>query len=449
MTQTITRQLASFAVAPHEVPADVVHAVRRALVDYAGVSRAGTRHEAWEITLRLIERLEATGRCRIIGSDRCTDSFHASTINAVAAHVLDFDDTILPTRAHLSAALFPPLLAEAERRGWTMHQIIEAFAVGFEISSRINECVYPSIHLRGWQGTGIAGGAGAAAAVGRLMGLDADRMVHAIGIAAGGAAGLIATFGSMTKALNIGRAGALGLQSAFLAADGFTSNEDILGSARFLDLFDDAPRRDVLVNGLGQRWSVLRNGYKPYPCGFVAHAMIEAVRTLRARRATGDGLVKLTLRVSAESTQLMGNGDPSNELEAKFSLSYNAAVAWVDGNVTPAAFEHETVQDRRYRSVMAVTAISSSGDVRQDEAIAECTFADGTSDTVHVEHAKGTSIRPMTDEDLRDKFTALTQSSGLADTNALYALIMTGVDELASNVLDHLCGGVPAERTPT
>jgi 2-methylcitrate dehydratase PrpD len=449
MTGTITRQLAEFALASHKLPDEVDHAARRALVDHAGVSIAGTRHAAWHIALRLIGRLESAGRCRIIGSELRADSFNAALINGIAAHVLDFDDTILPTRAHLSAALFPPLFAEGERQGWTIGQVLEAFAIGFEISARINECVYPSVHLRGWQGTGVAGAAGAAAAIGRLIQLSEERMVHAIGIAAAGAAGPIATFGSMTKALNIGRAGALGLQSAFLAADGFTSNDDMLGAARFLDLFDDAPRRNTLVEGLGQDWAVLRNGYKPYPCGFVAHAMIEAVCELRARRGSPDGLARLALRVSQESTQLMGNTDPSNELEAKFSLAYSAAVAWVDGNVTPAAYENETVRDRRYRSVMAATTILSCPDVRQDEAVAEGTFTDGTSDVAHVEHARGTSICPMTDEDLLAKYQALLESSGIEDGGPLYRLITSGSSEPASRFMDHLCGVHTYTRKPS
>lgn len=447
-TTTVTQQLAQFASTPRKLPSEVEHAVRRALLDYAGVSIAGTRHEAWHVAHRLIERLDARGQCRIVGSQRRTDSFHAALVNAVAAHVLDFDDTILPTRAHLSAALFPPLLAEGERQSWTLGQIIDAFAVGFEISARINECIYPSIHLRGWQGTGIAGGAGAAAAVGRLIGLDAERMVHAIGIGAAGAAGLIATFGSMSKALNIARAGALGLQSALLAADGFTSNDDMLGRARFLDLFDDAPRRDMLIEGLGHHWAVVRNGYKPYPCGFVAHAMIEAVRELRARAGRADGLTRLELRVSAESTQLMGNADPNTELEAKFSLAYNAAVAWVDGNVTPAAFEDDAVRDPRYRSAMAACVLRSSPQVRQDEAYAEATFADGTTQSMHVAHAKGTSIRPMTDQDLLEKYSAALASAGIHDGRTLHALIMTETDIAAARIMDHLCTG-PADSHGT
>ena len=444
-SQTVTRSVAEFVATSgaDALPDDVVHAVRRAIVDFAGVALAGTRHESWHIAHDMVARLGTGGRCRIIGSEHRTDCLNAALINGIAAHVLDWDDTILPTRAHLSAALLPALLAEGELRGWTMRQVIHAFAIGFEIQSRLNHCIYPSVHLRGWQGTGIVGGIGTAAAAGRLMGLDADRLVHAMGIAATGAAGLIATFGSMSKALNIGRAGASGLQSAHLAALGFTSHDDILGSARFLDLFDDAPRRDLIADGLGSPnlgndWAILRNGYKPYPCGFVSHAMIEAVRSLRARRGRSDGLRRLVLRVSPESTQLMGNRDPRNELEAKFSLVYEAAVAWIDGNVTPAAFEAATVQDRRYRGVMSVVEIVVSETIRQDEAFAEGAFEDGATQSVHVEHAKGTSIRPMTDADLLDKFTAALAMGGIADGRPLYDLIITMTDAPAAAILDHL-----------
>lgn len=438
--KTITLRLAEFATGAHTIPAEVEHAVRRALVDFAGVAAAGTHHEAWHITHGMIRQLGTQGRCRIIGADERTDPLNAALINAIAAHVLDFDDTILPTRAHLSAPLFPALIAEGELNGWRMSQMIEAFAVGFEIAARTNECVYPSIHLGGWQGTAIAGGVGAAAATGRLLGLDTDRMVQAIGVALAGAAGPIATFGSMSKALNVGRAAMLGLQSAYLAGGGFTSHDDMLGKARFLDLFDAAPRREMLVDGLGTTWTVLRNGYKPYPCGFVAHAMIEAVRTLRAKRASAEGLGQLVLRVSPESTQLMGNPDPSTELEAKFSLVYNAAVAWLDGNVTPAAFEPACIGDPRYRPIMRVIEIRTDKSVRQDESFADATFVDGSKAQVHVEHAKGTSIRPMSDEDLYDKFAAALAESGFSDFGALHRLIMTGREEPVAALMDHLAG---------
>lgn len=107
-----------------------------------------------------------------------------------------------------------------------------------------------------------------------MLDLGPKATAHAIGIAA---------FGSMSKPLNIGRAGASGLQSALLASLGYTSHADILGAGKFLEQYDDEPRHNVLIDSLGERWSIRENGYKPYPCGFVAHAAIDAARRAGAR----------------------------------------------------------------------------------------------------------------------------------------------------------------------
>ena len=430
MTASLTRKLADFAVDPayDDLPKPVIHAVRRAILDSVGVSVAGARHPAARMLVDMVKGLGTGGRCGIVGSNHRTDAVNAALANGVAAHVLDWDDTILPTRAHLSAALLPALIAESEIQGWTLRQIIPAFAVGFELQARLNHAIYPSVHLRGWQGTGIAGGAGTAAAIGRMKKLDADRIVHAMGIAATNASGLIATFGSMSKPLNIGRAGASGLQSAYLASLGYTSNPDIFGSGRFLEMFDDNPRHEILTGRLGEAWSILENGYKLYPCGFVAHAMIDAVRDLRVKAGKIGKLKRLRLTVSPESTHLMGNADPINELQAKFSLLYDAAVAWNDGHVTPAAFDMPAVRDPRHRSVMAVTGITSSATVKQHEAHARAEFEDGSSLSTHIAHARGTPERPLTDRDLIDKFDAAMVLGELQGGAELASLILESED---------------------
>jgi 2-methylcitrate dehydratase PrpD len=437
---TPTQRVSAFAIDRtfDRLPDDVIHAVRRAILDSIGVSVAGTRHSASQKTIELVTGMGTGGPCHLIGSNCPVSPFDAALANGVTAHVLDWDDTILPTRAHLGAVLLPPLVAAAEIEGWTIGQILPAYAVGFEIQSRLNHAVYPSIHLRGWQGTGIVGGIGTAACLSRLLGLGADQVAHAIGIAATNASGLVATFGSMSKALNLGRAGASGLQSAYLARLGFTSNPDILGAGRFLEMYDDSPRHGIVTEKLGEQWSILENGYKPYPCGFVAHAMIDAVRDLRAKVGPDAQPKRLCLKVSPESTHLMGNPDPKNELEAKFSLLYEASVAWVDGNVTPAAFDEKTVRDPRYRSVMAITSIEATTDVAQHEAHAEGEFDSGRVERIHVRHARGTQARPMTDDDLREKFFAACNMGGINEAGELAALVMNGDKEPAGQLLSRL-----------
>ncbi len=438
--QSTTLGIAEFAVDPRhdEIGADVAHAVRRAILDSVGVAAAGTRHPACAKVIAMIESLGADGQCRIIGSPVRTDPVNAALANGVLAHVFDWDDTLLPTRAHLSATLLPALMAAGESRGWTFTQAISAFAVGFEIAARINLAVYPSIHHRRWQGTGMAGGAGTAAAVGRLLGLSPDQIAHAMGIAATNASGLRATYGSMSKPLNIGRASASGLQSALLAARGFTSHPDILGDGKFLEMYADEPRHELLAEGLGEHWSVIDNGYKPYPCGFVAHATIDAVRDLRAKAGDGAELARLRLRVSPESMRLMDKTNPRNELEGKFSLIYDAAVAWTEGNVSPAAFEDEAICDPRYRDVMALTEITVGEDVAQHEAHASAALTDGRTLDVYVEHARGTSARPMSEDDLRQKFALGLEIGGYRDADTLAEFLMKAEADPIGHILDAL-----------
>lgn len=446
--ESSTLRIAKFAVDPRheEIGDEVAHAVRRAILDSIGVAAAGTRHPASGKVIAMIEGLGATGPCRIIGSSLRADPVNAALANGVLAHVFDWDDTILPTRAHLSAVLLPALMAAGETRGWTFEQIIPAFAVGFEIASRTNLAVYPSIHMRRWQGTGMAGGAGVAAAVGRLLGLSPSEIANAIGIAATNASGLRATYGSMSKALNIGRAGASGLQSVLLAARGFTSHPDMLGEGKFLEMYDDNPRHDALTDALGKRWSILENGYKPYPCGFVAHATIDAVRELRAQAGEGVALTCLRLRVSPESMRLMNKIDPRNELEAKFSLVYDAAVAWIDGNVSPAAFEDAAIADPRYRGVMALTEVMVEERIAQHEAYAAAELSDGRSLQVHVVHPRGTKERQMSDSDLLQKFDLGLGIGGFDGADAVADFIMTARTERLGRILDLLSAGYRGEQ---
>ena len=421
----LTRALAAFAVDTDNggIEAGVRHAVRSAVLDSFGVTIAGTRHPAARIVVDTIGALDSTtGSSTIVGSTRRADAMNAALANGLMAHVLDWDDTLLPMRLHQSATLLPALLAVGEPRGWSGADLLPAFAVGFEIQARLAAAVTPEMQERGWHGTGIVGGVGVAAALARLLGLDAIATAHAMGIAATGGAGLVATFGSMSKALNLGRAGALGVQSALLAERGFTSHPDIVGSGRFLGMYDDEPRLDGLLDELGSRWAVTDNGYKPYPCGVVAHATIDGVRELRAALG-GPMPAAIRLTVPPETVRLMGNPEPATSLEAKFSVRYAAAVAWIEGEVLPEAFEDGRVTDPRYREAMAHVDVEVRSDLAQHETIVEVEPDDGERRALHVEHARGSAARPMSDDELAEKFRAACRIGGNPHADRLIAAV--------------------------
>ena len=154
------------------------------------------------------------------------------------------------------------------------------------------------------------------------------------------------------------------------------------------------------------------NGFKPYPCGMVAHAAIDAVRELRGLASVDAELMFLRLRVSPETLSMMGIPDPRTGLQGKFSVRYEAAVAWVEGDVAPAAFEDVAVQRDEYQKVMARTVVDSDVGVAQQEAYAEVQTSDGERHAVHVPFARGTVQQPLTDDDLHAKFRTACATSG-------------------------------------
>jgi 2-methylcitrate dehydratase PrpD len=437
--QSLTDQVAAFAVGRSFgiLTTDVDRAARRALLDFIAVAVAGTRHPAWSIAAQTMQDLAVVGPCRLIASALSADPFHAALANGVAAHVLDWDDTLLPARVHLSAALFPPLLAIGEIRNRRLRDILPAFVVGFEIAARLSRALYPSMHQRRWHSTALVAAVGAAIAVGRLLGCNREEIHHGIGIAANSAGGLMSSFGSMSKALNIGRAGALGLQSACLAARGYQSHSDVLGAGDFLEKYEPFPKRELLTEGLGEKWAILENAFKAYPCGFVAHGAIDAVRELRGAAGAAP-LRRLAVRVAPEAMQLMGNVDPHTELEAKFSLTYNIALAWVHGNVTPAGFEQQAIWDRQVRAIMKITTIAADAGLTQGEADAEAEFPEGPRTKAGALHARGTNHRQVSDDQLLTKYSEAIVLGGVAHAEGLGETIMRGDDLAAGFLMDKL-----------
>ena len=415
-TRSLTAELADFALETDaaRLPAGVRHAVRRAVLDSIGVAIAGASHPASRIVVDSLTDVTGRGTATLIGFPRRADVVGATLANGVMAHVLDWDDTLLPTRLHLSATLVPALLATGETTDASGRDLVAAFAVGFEIQARLAHAVSPAMPERGWHGTGVVGGIGVAAAVSRMLRSSALQTTHAMGIAGTAAAGLVATFGTMAKALNLGRAGAAGVHSAQLAAGGFTSHPDLVDTGRFLRMYDDAPRVDAVADALGSRWAILENGYKPYPCGVVAHAAIDAVLELRAQAPSAEIPTTIHLTVSPETVRLMGNPRPRNGLEAKFSVAYAAAAAWLDGTVVPGSFEDAAVADATRQRLLRMVRIQASGEVSQDEAVCAIGTRSGWTGTARIAHARGTRARPLDDNELRAKFFTACEVGGNA-----------------------------------
>jgi len=406
VTQTLARYLVQSRW--EDIPPRVRHEAARALVNFMGCALGAARHRTTESALAAVREVAGPPQATVFGRAERLDILNAAFINGIAAHVLDFDDT--HARAiHPSAPVFPALLALAEWRSTNGAELAHAFVLGVEAEERVGLSVFPEHYEAGWHITGTAGVFGAAAAAGKLLGLGERQMTWALGIAATQSAGLQAMFGTDCKSLHPGSAARNGLTAALLAANGFTSSERAIEAPRGFGRvtstkFDPA----VITEGLGERFELLSNMYKPYACGLVVHAAIDGCISICRENALGpDDVGAVELDVSPLVAKLTGNPSPQTGLEGKFSVYHACAAAIVHGAAGEAQFSDACVRDPRVVAVRGLVTTREDAAIGRTEARVTIRSRDGRSFTLHVEHALGSLKRPMSDADLEAKFRGL------------------------------------------
>jgi len=403
----VTRALARNIVSSRftYIPAPVRHEAARALLNWCGCAIGASRHETTENALASVLPFAGGPQAQILGRSERVDCLHASLINGISSHVFDFDDT--HARAiHPSAPVLPALLALAEWKKISGADLVHAFVLGVEAECRVGLSVFPEHYMAGWHITGTAGVFGAAAAAGKLLGLNEQQMCWALGIAATQSAGLREMFGSMCKSLHPGRAAQNGLGAALLAANNFTSSEQGIEAKRgFGQVMSSRFDPSIITAEWGKRWELMSNMYKPFACGLVVHGTIDGCIRLRNEYGlTPDMIERVDLKVSPIVFELTAKENPQTGLEGKFSVYHAAAVALRSGRAGEAEFSDASVLDP------ATVALRKKVRIERDESIGRVqshvfiTLTDGRRLELRVEQALGTLERPMSDADLEAKF---------------------------------------------
>lgn len=408
----VTRILSNFLVASRyeDIPQDVRHEASRAVLNALGCAIGTARHETVDNALAAVSPYAGPPQACIYGRPERLDVLHAALVNGISMHVLDFDDTH-ERAVHPSAPVLPAVLAYAEWQKRSGRDLVHAFVLGVEAEVRIALSVFPEHYDIGWHITGTAGVFGSAAAMGKLLGLNEQRMTWALGIAATQAAGLREMFGSMCKSLHPGRAAQNGLTAALLAAQGFTSSDRAIEAPRgFAHVTSTKFDPSVITDGLGSRYELSRNMYKPYACGLVVHAVIDACIQLKQSPKLELGNIEsVELRVNPRVLELTGKRTPQNGLEGKFSVYHAAAAALVHGAGGEAQFADDVVRSAELVALRDRVSAVADAQVHKMEAHVTIRLRDGALIEKHVQRALGSVERPMSDRDLEDKFRGLTE----------------------------------------
>ena len=401
-----------------DMPGDVQHLGKRAILDTVGVSLAASRDHGVGILMETLTGRMGKGVASVIGRDFQTDSLSAALLNGVLAHALDFDDVNDSCMGHPSAPLVPAVLALGQELNASGDRVLEAFLIGFELECKLGLAIGNAHYAKGWHATATTGTMAAAAACAKLLGLDRDKIGMALGIAASSSAGMRINFGTMTKPFHVGQAARAGLMAALLASNGFTANADILDHPiDYTRVFADKGEADSsrIVGTLGNPWDIVSPGLvvKKYPCCNSTHRTIDATLALAQEHSPSPADLESVIITMPPGEDIpLIYSKAATGLEGKFSMQYCVASAILDGRVNLGTFEQASVDRPEVQRLSGLVKLES--DDSQEPVVVnagghvDVTFnmAGGQSFTRRIEKARGTPTEPLTDEELKEKFTS-------------------------------------------
>ncbi|HJN04796.1 MAG TPA: MmgE/PrpD family protein, partial [Alphaproteobacteria bacterium] len=346
-TPSLTREAAAFAVALtfDDLPDEVLRLSRRCILDGFAVMLAGTEQPALSVMRRYVESIGGAPQSRLIGDASARVPAHLAALwHGLAGHAMDWDDTQLaegPGRPYglLTHPTVPPLsaaLAVSDLLGGVDGKtFLTAFNAGFEAECKIAEAINPDHYMRGFHTSGTIGTFGSAVTAAKLLGLDADGIATAIGIAASMAAGIRANFGTMTKPLHVGRSSENGVTAALLAREGFTANKEALdGTWGYLTIAGPGGEPELVLGRFGKPFSMAQPGIsiKPYPCGVLTHPSMDALLFLMRDEGLGAGdIEKISLYAAKNILGPIRYTFARTELEGKFCMHFLLAAIAVAG----------------------------------------------------------------------------------------------------------------------
>ena len=412
--------LARFAAGlrPADLPPEVTALVKRHLLDVLGVALAAAVDPfAAQARAAVTALAGGAGPATVIGDATRLPPAWAALLNGILAHGLDYDDTHEAAVTHVSCSVAPTMLAAAERHASRGADALAALALGMETAVRIGLVAPGAFHDRGFHPTGVCGAYAASLVAGRLAGLDAPRLAHALGLAGSLASGTMEflTDGTWAKRVHAGWAAHAGLSAAALADAGFSGpGETFEGRFGLYRSHLGAGEWDVagLTRDLGTRWHLLDIALKPYPCCHMTHAFIDAAAALRAGGIAAADVDAVECHIHPREMPVVcepveSKLAPQSDYDAKFSLPYTVAAMFVRGQVdlddfSPAAIADRAVLDLARR----VTCLPdpAADYPRCFPGRLRVRLRDGRW-LAHDEPVnRGSFLRPLADADVADKF---------------------------------------------
>ncbi|OUM90391.1 MAG: hypothetical protein BAA01_16245 [Bacillus thermozeamaize] len=398
-----------------KLPEEVVHQFKRAFLDYLTAAITGTQSEVTRNVLDYLKDVDKTATCTVIGTEHKLSALNAAFVNGTSAHAFDFDDGHTQGSIHLGGCVFPAVLAAAEHHGASIRAIITASVIGYEVMARIAAAIHPHAWQRGFHNTPVTGVFGAAAAVGSLMNHDEEQMLHALGLAGSFSGGLFEFLGegADVKRIHPGKAARDGVLCAELAKRNITGPRHVLeGKNGFVRAFADGYINcERLFSGIGERFEIMEIYFKPYPCCRHLHAVIDAVKVLKARHLLDIDQIEAIDVGIYQVGQKHNHVQCEHLLDAQMSIPCAVALAITQDEVTLNSYLSGAYRQARVAALMQKVFVMVDDECealypRKRPARVTIRMKNGEVMTCFVEEPKGEGKIPFTDADVERKFMA-------------------------------------------
>jgi len=428
-----------------DIPEDALANCRLLIMDSLGVTIPGSHAPGCREVVELTRAWGGGGASVLIYGHRMTPPL-AALANSSMMHALDFDDTLDVSALHTFVSVLPAALAAAEAVGGVDgKRFLSALVLGVDVICRLSLGIRRPLS---WIRTATCGSFGAAAAAGKILGLDEGQIADALGVVysqtSGNAQGLIE--GRLVKRMQPGFAAQAGVLSAFLARAGITGSREFLqGRYGFYNLYEGGEfDPEPVVRDLGEHYTILDLSIKPYPSCRMTHASIDAALQLRGE--IGDdfaGIDRVEVSASKMVTEMVGKPlviGTNPQVDAQFSIPYTVAAALLRGDVFLNDFNVAAIDDPKVRKLARRVEVREDGALQAKDLLhagMRIVMESGEVLETRVDAPLGNPGNPMSTDRCREKFRKCIACSDVVREESQWDELLDMIEHL--DEVDNVC----------
>ena len=444
ITEALANHVCDFSFS--DLPSKVVDLAKIHLLDTIGCGIAGTQTEEGEKIISAIKDFDGNKEITIWGTTVKTNAPFAALINGTTSHSLELDD--FGASIHPGATIIPASMAVAEKYGCSGRELITAIALGYDVAIRISHGAYCGVQTDfGWHPTGTCGSFGAAASVGKLLGLNKKELNWALGLAGtytGGVWAFLAD-GAMSKRFHAGMAAMNGVIAGHLAKKGFTGPTQILEAdfgGFYKTYMRDKYNLEEVIRKLGEDHKIMETGLKLYGCCRGVHGALDGILEMKKKfNLNYENIESITVRVNEHIKRITGKKRIETLLDAQMSLPYGVALAIVKGEVSLYKYSPNDLSNKKIQNLIKKIEMVVDSKLRGQSAILRVKTKDNKTYEHEIITPKGDPSNPLSWDDICKKFEALTKFIlGDQKTSNVFDLIkniesVNNVSELCGNII--------------